>query len=88
MSWSGGRNRELAASLPVARNFVDDETGDPSEPTEEAWHDLVNGVVERVRVEPDGSVIERPLTAAEKERVQQPDQSAGTSVPPTSVGGM
>ena len=27
MSWSGGRTGEPSASLPVARNFVDDETG-------------------------------------------------------------
>ncbi len=72
MSWSGGRSRELAASLPVAGNFVEDETGDPSEPTEEAWRGLVNGVVERVWIEPDGSVtLEGALPAAEEERVQQ-----------------
>ncbi len=83
MSWSGGRSRELAASLPVAGNFVDDETDDLSEPTEEAWRDLVNGVVERIWIEPDGSVtIEGPLTATEEERVQQPDQSEGTSASP------
>ena len=82
MSWNGGRSRGLAASLPVGRNVVRDETGDPSEPREEAWRDPVSGVVERVRIEPDRSVIEGPLTAAEEERVQQPDQSAGTNVSP------
>ena len=51
-------------SLDHRPGFFDETTGDPVEPTDEEWRELITSVADKVWVEPDSTLtLEGPLSA-------------------------
>jgi hypothetical protein len=48
--------RQVCDGAPIRAGFVDETTGEPCEPTAEEWRHLTRAVVEKVWVEPDGTL--------------------------------
>jgi hypothetical protein len=68
LMWAADCFRELAATARMVPGFTDERTGEKVEPTEQEWKELIRAVVDRIWIEPDGSVtFEGPLVSRTSE---------------------